>query len=216
MDNNSKQLIEKTRKHVKTASKEEYSGHDYWHIYRVWKMAQTIAKEENANQLTVQLTALLHDLGDPKITSYKTASNPARNWLTTLTKDKELINEVCHIIDNMSFRHENKSKSLSLEGKVVQDADRLDAIGAIGISRALVFSGYKNNLVHNPSIQPNLDMSSQEQKRSESTAINHFYEKLLLLKDKMNTSSARKIAQGRHEFMEEFLDRFYKEWEGEI
>lgn len=214
MDNDSKQLIEKTRKHVKNVLELEYSGHDYWHIHRVWKMAQRLAKEENANTLIIELTALLHDLGDPKISSYNTASQPAKKWLSKLTKNEELISEVCHIIDNMSFRDENSAEPLSLEGKIVQDADRLDAIGAIGISRVFSFVGNKNMLVHNPNTNPNLNMTSEEYKKNNSTAINHFYEKLLLLKDKMNTNSAKKIAQSRHAFMKEFLDRFYKEWEG--
>lgn len=211
-----KRVSEQARKHVKNVLGLEYSGHDYWHIYRVWKLAQRIAKEENANRLTVEIAALLHDLGDSKTSSYDKESDPARKWLSKVSKDKQLIHDVCHIIDNMSYRKEleDSDVKLSKEGEVVQDADRLDAIGAIGISRAFVFSGYKNNVVHNPSIEPNADMSSEMYRKNDSTAINHFYEKLLLLKDRMNTDAGKELAKERHKFMEEFLDRFFLEWEG--
>ena len=212
----SKQLIEKTKEHVKKELSSEFTGHDYWHIHRVWKLSKQIGKKEDVNLQVVELAALLHDLGDSKLFDYENESDPARDWLSKLTKDEALINHVCHIIDNMSFQKELEEESvdLSLEGQVVQDADRLDAIGAVGIARAFAYGGNRKRLIHNPSKKPNLSITGEEYLSSNGTTINHFYEKLLLVKDKMNTDIGKEMAEKRHAFMKEFLDRFYKEWEG--
>lgn len=209
------QIIDKTADYVEKNLKGD-SAHDWWHIYRVWKMSKTIGKEEKADMFVVELAALLHDLGDYKLNpDAKYESEPAEKWLKKLKIDDEVINQVCHTIDNMCFSKRNEADELSIEGKVVQDADRLDAIGAVGIARCFAFNGNKGNPIYDPNIKLRMDMTKEEYRKTNSTAINHFYEKLLLLKDKMNTKTAKSIANKRTKIMEKYLDSFFKEWEGE-
>jgi len=211
-----KEIMEKTKIHVKKILEKNSCGHDWWHVYRVWKTAKTIGKEEKANLFIVELTALLHDIGDYKLNpGIKVESEPSRKWLTKLKVDKKIIDEVCHIIDNMCYSKNKIADKLSLEGKIVQDADRLDAIGAIGIARCFAFNGNAGNPIHDPNLKPNLKMNMKEYRKAKSPAINHFYEKLLLLKNKMNTKTAKRIANKRTKLMEKYLKSFFKEWEGE-
>lgn len=215
MDENQKKIIKKTLEFVKDNSETE-SSHDFWHVYRVWKMSKRIVKKESCDEFVVELAALLHDIGDWKFNDGKEKGDEiAREWLEKNNVNKEVIDKVCEIIVNVSFKGAKvKSKMTTKEGMIVQDADRLDAIGAIGIARAFAYGGYKKRPMYDPNIKPKLHNSFEEYKKGNSPTINHFYEKLLLLKNLMNTETARKIAQERHQFMEEFLNRFFKEWEG--
>jgi uncharacterized protein len=193
-------------------------GHDWFHIERVYKNSILIAQEEECDLIVVKLGALLHDIADSKFHDGDETIGPktARTFLESENVFEETINHVINIIENISFKggnFENKFSSKELE--IVQDADRLDAIGAIGIARTFNYGGFKNRALYNPSIAPNLNMSKEEYKNSISPTLNHFYEKLLLLKDKMNTATGKKIALERHQYMENFLSQFYAEWEGE-
>jgi uncharacterized protein len=196
----------------------EGSGHDWWHIYRVWNIAKHIAKKENADKFIVELAALLHDIADWKFTNdEKSASKYTRKWLESIKVDEVDIKNVCNIIDNISFKGANvKNEIESLEGKIVQDADRLDALGAIGIGRAFAYGGFKGNVMYDPAIKMHVSSSFKEYKKSGKTTINHFYEKLLFLKDKMNTNEAKRIAIKRHNYMQNFLKQFFKEWNSRI
>lgn len=192
-------------------------GHDWWHIYRVWKMAQRIAEEENADRLVVELAALLHDIADPKFHGgdEEIAPRMAGQFLEEQGIGAEIIDHVINIIRNMSFKSSlGKVDFHSKELAVVQDADRLDAIGAIGIARAFNYGGFKNRPLYDPAIEPSTSLTKELYIKSESPTINHFYEKLLLLKEKMNTATGRQIAEERHQFMQDYLNRFYEEWEG--
>ena len=194
-------------------------GHDWWHIYRVWKNSQLLLKEENANSLVVELGALLHDIADSKFHDGDETIAPkkARAFLESIQVEEEVIQHVINIINNISFKGSfegQKFKSIELD--IVQDADRLDAIGAIGIARTFNYGGFKNRAIYDPTIPPNLNMTKEEYKKSTAPTINHFYEKLLLLKDMMNTPTGIKIAQKRHEYMEDYLQQFYGEWEGKV
>lgn len=214
-----KELIEKTVNFVKETLADAEGGHDWWHIYRVWKLAKHIAKDENVNQFVVELGALLHDIADSKFHGGDESIGPkkAKEFLLSLNLDNEIIEHVENIITHISFKggnHIQKFKSPELD--VIQDADRLDAIGAIGIARTFNYGGHINRTIYDPNIKPNLKMSKEEYKKSNSPTINHFYEKLLLLKDKMNTKTGKKLAEQRHKFMKQYLDEFYKEWEGEL
>lgn len=197
----------------------EGSGHDWWHIYRVWKMAQHIGREESADMFVVELTALLHDIADWKFHDGDDTVGPrvAREILIQHDVPEEIINHVCEIISTMAFKGAVvKGEIRTLEGKVVQDADRLDAIGAIGIARAFAYGGYKGWPIHNPEQKSTTHQTKEQYAKREGPTINHFYEKLLLLKDRMNTRTAKQLAEGRHRFMEEYLKRFFQEWEGKI
>ena len=211
-------VIKKTAEFVRKRLGKEVTGHDWWHAYRVWKMALRIAKEEgDADLFVVQLAALLHDIADWKFCQGDTTLGPkiAEKWLKKLGVKEEIISHVCEIIREISFKGaEVKSEMKTKEGMIVQDADRLDAMGAIGIARCFATGAKLNREIYNPQIKPKLHKTFEEYKNSESTSINHFYEKLLLLKDLMNTKTAKKIAEKRHKFMEQFLDRFFKEWDG--
>ncbi len=210
-------LIQKTIAFVKQKLENAESGHDWFHIERVYKNALLIAKSENCDLLIVQLGALLHDIADSKFYDgdEKIGPKTAKNFLESENVDELIINKVIFIIENISFKGGNfDKKATTIELEIVQDADRLDAIGAIGIARTFNYGGFKNRQIYNPEILPNLKMSKEEYKNSESPTINHFYEKLLLLKDKMNTESGKKIAQNRHQFMESFLDQFFNECNG--
>jgi uncharacterized protein len=194
----------------------EGSGHDWWHIYRVWQNALFIAKSEKADLFIVQLGALLHDVADWKFYDgdEKAGAKIARQYLERLTVAEPVIKEVCRIIDEISFKGAGVATPMStLEGQIVQDADRLDAIGAIGIARAFAYGGFKNREMHNPQIPPDNHASFAAYKNNNGPTLNHFYEKLLLLKDRMNTSTARELASERHKYMLSFLKQFYQEWD---
>jgi len=209
------ELINKTIELVKQKLEGTESGHDWFHIERVWKLSLKIQEKEGGDKLIIELSALLHDIADPKFHKgdETLASKIVNNFLTEQNVDSETIQKVIFIIENMSFKNRNDApENLPLELKIVQDADRLDAIGAIGIARTFNFGGYKNNLMYHPDIKPKLNQTKEEYKKSDGTTINHFYEKLLLLKDLLNTKTAKEIAEHRHQFMLQFLDEFYKEW----
>lgn len=213
------QLINKTIQFVKNELKNAEGGHDWFHIERVWKNAQLIAKTEEVNLLIVELGALLHDIADSKFNDGDETIGPkkAREFLVSSNIETGIIEHVVAIIDNISFKggnHQQQFKSDELN--VVQDADRLDAIGAIGIARTFNYGGFKNREIYNPEIPPKLDMTKEEYKSSTAPTINHFYEKLLLLKDRMNTKTGQEIAAQRHQFMELYLKQFYNEWNGHV
>jgi uncharacterized protein len=211
-------LINDTIAFVKKELENAEGGHDWFHIERVYKNAALIANGENCDILIVQLGALLHDIADSKFHDGDETIGPkkAKLFLESKHVPENTIEHVINIIENISFKggHETKKFS-SLELDIVQDADRLDAIGAIGIARTFNYGGFKNRAIYNPEIKPNLNMSKEEYKNSDAPTINHFYEKLLLLKDRMNTKTGKEIAAQRHEFMEQFLTQFYAEWNGE-
>jgi uncharacterized protein len=211
------ELIEHTADHVKTALSGEGSGHDWWHVCRVWRMAKRIGQAEGADFLVVELAALLHDIADWKSHGGDSAVGPqvARDWLDLLGLDPIISQHVCRIIADISFKGVGVARPvLSLEGQVVQDADRLDAMGAIGIARAFAYGGTKGRLIYDPDVKPTEHRTAESYLKSGGTTINHFYEKLLLLKDRMNTATGKAIAEERHRFMEEYLWRFYEEWDG--
>lgn len=211
-------LITNTTAFVRQELNGAEAGHDWFHVQRVYKNALLISKNENVNKTIVVLGALLHDIADSKFHDGDESIGPikANAFLQTQGLSQETITHVIKIIENVSFKGGNTVKTFhSKELEVIQDADRLDAIGAIGIARTFNYGGFKNRAIYNPSIKPNLNMSVTQYKASDAPTINHFYEKLLLLKDKMNTPSGKKIAQERHEFMEKFLEQFYQEWSGE-
>ena len=209
-------IIQKTSAYIKQEFSDDSSGHDWWHIYRVWKNAIAICEQERADRFTVELAALLHDLDDWKFNENEDETpSRAKAWMESCDVNSEMIEKVCEIIMHISYKGaqvENKMKSL--EGLIVQDADRLDAIGAIGIGRAFAYGGYKNRPMYDPERSNNMHASFEEYKNSKSATINHFYEKLLLLKDMMNTGTAKRIAEQRHEVMLSFLSQFMNEWEG--
>jgi uncharacterized protein len=195
------------------------AGHDWFHIERVWKLSKKIAEKEGGNLEVIELSALLHDIADPKFHNgdETLALKISKDFLEEIHVEGELIEQVLFVIKNISFKNRAEApENPPLELQIVQDADRLDAIGAIGIARTFNFGGFKNNLMYHPEIKPNLGMNKEEYKKSNGTTINHFYEKLLLLKDLMNTETAKKIASERHDFMLQFLDEFYKEWNVEF
>ncbi|KQT24039.1 phosphohydrolase [Chryseobacterium sp. Leaf405] len=210
-----KNLIEKTVEFVKEKLEGAEAGHDWFHIERVWKLSKKIAETENCNQEVVELAALLHDIADPKFHNgdETLALKVSREFLESQNASEDLIEQVLFIIKNISFKNRGEvTQNLPIELKIVQDADRIDAIGAIGVARTFNFGGFKNNLMYDPTIEPKLNMSKDEYKKSNGTTINHFYEKLLLLKELMNTEKGKEIASERHDFMLKFLDQFYKEW----
>ena len=209
-------VIINTIEFVKEKLQGDSSGHDWWHIQRVVNLSKVIQKSEGGNLYIIELAALLHDVADWKFNNTeKEGVDLISNWLDSQQVEKSIINDVLNIIQNISYKGEGeKNNMILLEGRIVQDADRLDAIGAIGIARTFAFGGYKGNEMHNPNLEPAAGMTFDQYKKSNGTTINHFYEKLLLLKDRMNTETAKKIANSRHLFMQDYLDRFYKEWEG--
>jgi len=211
-------IIQSTIDYVKTALKNSEGGHDWFHIERVWKNALLIAKEEECDLELVQLAALLHDIADSKFHGGDEEIGPktAANWLRSQNYPQDRINGIASIIRAISFKGgANEHEDHSIEFYIVQDADRLDAIGAIGIARTFNYGGFKNRAIYDPSIAPNLNMTKEEYKKSTAPTINHFYEKLLLLKDVMNTESGKRIAEQRHHYMEGFLNQFYSEWNGQ-
>ncbi len=216
------EIVEETIQFVKEKLAGAEGGHDWFHIQRVFNNTLLIAKDEKVDVLTVSLGALLHDIADAKFHNGDETVGPklAKSFLQSLKVNKATIEHVVNIIANISFKSslkdgsDKKKKFASKELQVVQDADRLDAIGAIGIARAFNYGGFKNRQLHNPDIPPNLNMNKEEYKKSTAPTINHFYEKLLLLKDKMNTPSGKKLAESRHQYMLDYLTQFDHEWNG--
>lgn len=212
-------LVEETIVFVKETLQDAEGGHDWFHIQRVFNNSILIAKTEQVDLLVVSLGALLHDIADAKFHNGDESVGPkmAKAFLASLAVPKKTINHVVNIIDHISYKNtlgkSTGKKFNSLELQVVQDADRLDAIGAIGIARAFNYGGFKNRAMHDPAIPPNLKMSKAEYKKSTAPTINHFYEKLLLLKDKMNTQTGKQLAAQRHQYMLNFLEQFYREWD---
>lgn len=209
-------VIKKTIDFVKGKLKNEYSGHDWWHVYRVWNNSLQIGAAENVDMFIVQLAALLHDIADWKFHGGDIMAGPqtACKFLKKNNVDENVIDHVGDIIKRISFKGAAvESKQLTQEGKVVQDADRLDALGAIGIARVFAYGGYKQREIYNPEIKPAIHMTFEQYQSNTSPTINHFYEKLLLLKDLMNTETGKKLAAERHAFMEEYLRIFYQEVE---
>jgi uncharacterized protein len=216
MSNN--KIIETTKNFVRATLKDAEGGHDWFHTLRVYHNAILISKGENVDALVVALAALLHDIADSKFHDGDDTIGPkmAREFLFKHNVDSLVIEQVIKIIENISFNKslEEGNKFTSPELDVVQDADRLDAIGAIGIARCFNYGGFKNRALFDPSIKPNMNMTKEEYKTSTAPTINHFYEKLLLLSNKMNTKTGKRIAKQRHQFMEQYLDQFYAEWDG--
>ena len=214
---NTHQIIKNTEAFVKNALKNAEGGHDWFHILRVWNNAKLISKNENVDEFVVELGALLHDIADSKFHDGDETIGPkiAREFLESQQVDDSIIVHIENIISNISFKGGNFEQQFnSPELEVIQDADRLDAIGAVGIARTFNYGGFKNRPLYNPEITPNLNQSKEAYKNSEAPTINHFYEKLLLLKDRMNTVTGREIAANRHQYMENFLNQFYDEWNG--
>lgn len=214
------EVIKRTKSFVRKKMESDPSGHDWFHIERVLAMATYIAKQEkNCDVFVIQLTALLHDIGDWKFHNGDSTvgAKIAKTWLEELTVPEKVIENVCYIVEYISYKGGSPIGQMkTLEGMIVQDADRLDALGAIGIARAFAYGGYKKQEIYNPQIEKKINMSAREYLAKKGTTINHFYEKLLLLKDKMNTNTAKKIAEKRHKFIILFLAIFYKEWNCEL
>jgi len=213
------QLVQHTIDFVKKELQNAEGGHDWFHIERVFNTSNLLLKHEDGNALVVRLASLLHDIADPKFHNGDESLGPktARNFLVSQSVDAKTIEHVVNIIKHMSFKNSLEKDGTTFTSKelqIVQDADRLDAIGAIGIARAFNYGGFKNRELHNPHVPTNLNMSKEEYKKSTGPTINHFYEKLLLLKDKMNTETGKKLAEERHQFMLDYLEQFYKEWNG--
>ena len=210
-------IIENAIEYVKEIFSGDSSGHDYFHTIRVYRLATEIAKQENADVTIVQLAALLHDVDDVKISpeTHDGKKNAVR-FMRTNGVEEEVIRAVCKMIDEVAFVGTDSVAPSTIEGKCVQDADRVDAIGAIGIARAFAYGGSKGRKIYDPDVAPKMGMSKEEYRKNQNApSINHFYEKLLLLKDMMNTDAAKKNAAHRHAVMEDFLQEFMAEWEGE-
>ena len=211
-------IIDKTCQFVEEKLAGDGSGHDWWHIHRVWNLAKNIAgQEEGTNLMIVELSALLHDIADWKFHDGDENKGPqmAKQFLTANHVESSVIDPVVEIIASISYKGAGVPTPMkTLEGQVVQDADRLDAIGALGIARTFAYGGHKNRLIYHPEEKPILHQSFEDYKKNQGHTINHFYEKLLLLKDRMNTASGKRLAEARHQFMQTYLDQFYKEWDG--
>ncbi|MFO7999637.1 MAG: HD domain-containing protein [Marinilabilia sp.] len=219
MTNSPEQIISQTIDFVKTTLSGAEGGHDWWHILRVRNLALHIAQTEPGDRFVVELGALLHDIADPKFHKGDETIGPrkAKKFLEGLGIDEKVIDHIEKIIANISFKGGTHKQSFhSPELAIVQDADRLDAMGAIGIARTFNYGGFKNREIYNPDIPPNPDMHKEVYKNSTSPTINHFYEKLLLLKNRMNTSTGKSMAEQRHRFMEQFLEEFFEEWNGQL
>lgn len=213
-----KEIIRKTKEFVKTEMENADKGHDYWHILRVYNLSKEIAKEEDVDLFVVELAALLHDVSDSKFNNgdEEIGLKKVNDFLEKVNVDEDIRKKVIYIIENMSFQKsfEKKKINLSKELMIVQDADRIDAIGAIGIARAFTFGGHIHNEIYNPNIKYNKKLNKEDYKKRQGTTINHFYEKLLILKDKMLTKKGKEIAKNRTDFMQSFLKEFYLEWDG--
>lgn len=214
----SMEFIQRTHDYVRETLLKESSGHDWFHVQRVWKMAIFLSQSESADTAIVQLAALLHDIADWKLHAGDLGAGPraARKWLEENKADSDLIDPVCEIVGGLSFKGAGVASPMrTLEGMIVQDADRLDAMGAIGIARAFAYGGYRGRVLYDPDIPPELHNSFTAYRDSSSPTFNHFHEKLFLLKDRMNTAAARVIAERRHRYMESFIEQFLEEWRGE-
>jgi len=209
-------ITKATEKYIKSQFQSDSSGHDWWHIYRVRNLALHLADREGGDRFVIEMAALLHDLDDWKINAENTEPR-TKAWLEKQSISTGIARKIIQIIDEVSFKGAGVETPVStLEAMVVQDADRLDAIGAIGIARTFAYGGNKGRLLYDPDVSPELHNSFDSYKKTSAPTINHFYEKLLLLKDRLNTETAKKVAAGRHRFMETFLERFFNEWKGEI
>ncbi len=212
-------IINQTAAYVESTLQGAEGGHDWWHIHRVWHNTRLLARTEPVDAFVAELAALLHDIADSKFHDGDEEIGPrtAAAFLQELKVDPLVVEHVVQVIRHISFKGGNfESPFFSPELAVVQDADRLDALGAIGIARTFNYGGFKNRPLYDPAIPPDMNLSKEAYKNSSAPTINHFYEKLLLLKDRMNTETGRKLAQERHDFMEQFLERFYAEWNGKI
>ncbi|MCK5824746.1 MAG: HD domain-containing protein [Ichthyobacteriaceae bacterium] len=213
---NKQEILDNTRDYIRAELSGDGTGHDWWHIHRVIKIAMQIGVKEKADLFIVELGAMLHDLGDFKFHNGDTTVGPrmVKEWLVKQNATDDVIKKVVKIVEEISYKGANVDTPMSsFEGKVVQDADRLDAMGAIGIARAFAYGGSKGREMHNPSHRPKKHNNFDAYKNSKTPTINHFYEKLLLLKDRMNTETAINMAQQRHAFMLTYLDEFYNEWD---
>ena len=213
----SHEIIARTAEHLRKLHDGDSSGHDWWHIWRVWQSALTLGREERADLFVVELAALLHDIADWKFHGGDDTAGPraAREWLAQFRVDAAIVDHVCEVIAGLSYKGAGVDTTMrTLEGRVVQDADRLDAIGAIGIARAFAYGGAKGRAMHDPAVPPEAHASFEAYKKNSGPTLNHFYEKLLLLKDRMQTDAGRRVAAERHRFMEEFVRRFLAEWDG--
>ncbi len=210
-----KEIIKRTEEFIASVFSSDGSGHDWFHVDRVRKMALKIGISEGCNLFVAEMAALLHDLDDWKLTDASSSiHSKSQNWLNELAVDPDVSAQILRIIDEVSYQGAAiETPVSSVEAAVVQDADRLDAMGAIGIARTFAYGGHKNRLIYNPSVSPVMHDDFQEYKKSTSPTINHFYEKLLLLKDRMNTETAKTIAEERHQVMENYLCQFYDEWD---
>ncbi len=228
------EIIQRTADYVKGEFERDSSGHDWWHIHRVWQTALMLWRVEGGDRFTIELAALLHDLDDWKLVSSSLRPSPtgrppdggrwaggegrpirAEAWLRQMGVAPAVTDHICEIITSLSFKGALVQTPMrTLEGQIAQDADRLDAIGAIGIARAFAYGGHKGRLLYDPASPPQMHASFEQYQNSGSATINHFYEKLLLLKDRMNTATAKKIAAQRHAYMEQFLEQFLREWQG--
>ena len=215
---NERDIIQKTTDHVRGLLSGEGSGHDWFHVERVCRIALRIGREEGADLFAIELAALLHDVADWKFAGGDHEAGPraARNWLTSLHVSPAVIDLVCEIIAGLSFKGAGVETPIAtLAGQCVQDADRLDALGAIGVARAFAYGGHKGRALYDPAIPPEPHASFEAYKKNAGPTINHFYEKLLLLKDRMNTATGKRLAADRHRFLERFLEQFFAEWQGE-
>jgi uncharacterized protein len=204
-------LIQQTADYIRFNFEQEGSGHDWWHIYRVWQLAKQIAIQEVANLFFSEMAALLHDLDDWKLSSH--SNSKAIGWMNEIGIKASDQTRIQTIIEEVSFKGAQVDTTPSSpESRVVQDADRLDAIGAIGIARTFAYGGHKNRLIYDPEVKPEMHASFSDYQKSTAPTINHFYEKLLLLKDRMNTKAGQEIAVQRHRFMEIYLEQFFQEW----
>lgn len=210
-------ILSNARQYVRAEMERDSSGHDWWHIHRVATLAKRLAGECGADPFICELAALLHDVGDYKLRgpSDEPESAIARRWMIEQGLSQATIEHICSIIDHMSFKGAGvESRMTTTEGKVVQDADRLDALGAIGIARTFAYGGHKGSPMHDPEASPKMHKTVEEYRTSRSSSINHFHEKLLLLKDLLNTEPAKRLAQKRHDYMVAFLEQFEEEWQG--
>jgi uncharacterized protein len=210
------ELILRTAEHVRTVFQHDSSGHDWWHIHRVWKMAIHLAREEQADLFVVELAALLHDLDDWKLHPQGDGRpSRAEAWLRELGVAPPVRDHVCAILTHLSFKGAGVGNRIdTLEGRVVQDADRLDALGAVGLARAFAYGGSRGRAMHDPAQEPTLHATFEQYRQNQGTTLNHFHEKLLLLKDRMNTATGKRLAEARHAYLEGFLERFLAEWDG--
>jgi len=206
-------LIQETAMYVRLQFEQEASGHDWWHIHRVWQLALKITKHEKADSFLVEMAALLHDLDDWKLKANTDRAKRSESWMRKLGVSEEEIRKIEHIIEEVSFKGAGVDTTPTCtEAKIVQDADRLDAMGAIGIARTFAYGGNKQRLIYDPNVKPEMHIDFETYKKTNAPTINHFYEKLLLLKDRMNTPYGKKMAEERHKFMKLYLEQFFKEW----